>query len=384
MIKKILVFIGSRANYSSIKSVMAEIVKNQNLKLKLVLGASALIDKYGNLVDIIKKDGFTIDAKLYTLVEGENPVSMSKTAGLGIIEMSSALTNLKPDIVITIGDRYETISTSIASAYLNIPLAHTMGGEVTGTIDESIRHATTKFANIHFVASRDAEIRVLKLGENKKNVFNVGCPRIDLVRHILFSKTKVNSKKIFKHGVGNKFDLNKDFLIVSQHPVTTEYKDSFEQILNTLNAVKRINIPTLVLWPNSDAGSDGISKGIRNFREKNSNLNFFYIKNLEIEDYVKLMRITKCLVGNSSSGIREGTFIGTPTVNIGSRQNERQCGKNVKHSSYKTENIYKAIKYQIGKGKYKSEKIYGDGYAGKKISKILNNIKIQVQKKITY
>ena len=145
-----------------------------------------------------------------------------------------------------------------------------------------------------------------------------------------------------------------------------------------------MNIPTLVLWPNSDAGSDGISKGIRNFREKNTNLKFFYIKNLEIEDYVKLMNVTKCLVGNSSSGIREGSFIGTPTVNIGSRQNDRQCGKNVKHSNNKKESILKAIKIQVRKGKYKREKIYGDGYAGKKISKILSNINIKVQKKITY
>ena len=168
MKKKILIFIGSRANYSSIKSVMIEIKKHKNLDLQLVLGASSLIDKYGDLASLVKKDGFKIDAKLYTLVEGENPISMSKTAGLGIIEMSSTLINLKPDIVLTIGDRYETISTTIAATYLNIPLAHTMGGEVTGTIDESIRHATTKFANIHFVASAESRERVISLGEEKK------------------------------------------------------------------------------------------------------------------------------------------------------------------------------------------------------------------------
>ena len=213
MKKKILIFIGSRANYSSIKSVMIEIKKHKNLDLQLVLGASSLIDKYGDLASLVKKDGFKIDAKLYTLVEGENPISMSKTAGLGIIEMSSTLINLKPDIVLTIVYRYEKISTTIAATYLNIPLAHTMGGEVTGTIDESIRHATTKFANIHFVASAKSRERVISLGEEKK-MSNVGCPRIDLVRDILEKKINLNSKEIFKHGVGREFNLEEEFVII--------------------------------------------------------------------------------------------------------------------------------------------------------------------------
>lgn len=384
MKKKILIFIGSRANYSSIKSVMIEIKKHKNLDLQLVLGASSLIDKYGDLVSLVKKDGFKIDAKLYTLVEGENPVSMSKTAGLGIIEMSSILIGLKPDIVLTVGDRYETMSTTIATTYLNIPLAHTMGGEVTGTIDESIRHATTKFANIHFVATKKSKERVILLGELKKYVFNVGCPRIDLVKNILGKKIKLNQKEIFRHGVGKEFSLDEDFVIVSQHPVTTEYKKSFMHITNTLNAVKMTGLPAFVLWPNSDAGSDGISRGIRSFREKNSNLKFFYIKNLSIQNYVTLMNKTKCLIGNSSSGIREGAFIGTPCINIGSRQNDRECGKNVIHTNNSKKNIFRSILKQKKRGHYKSEKIYGNGYAGRKIAKILNKVKVDIQKKITY
>tara|TARA_B110001452_G_C15205065_1_gene418059 strand:+ start:370 stop:1521 length:1152 start_codon:yes stop_codon:yes gene_type:complete len=382
--KKILVFIGSRANYSSVKSVMTEIKRHPNLKLQLVVGASALIEKYGNLLNLIKKDGFKIDEKLFTLVEGENPISMSKTAGLGIIEMSSTLINLKPNIVITIGDRFETISTSIASTYLNIPLAHTMGGEVTGTIDESIRHATSKFANIHLVATKQSRNRVIKLGEISKNVFNVGCPRIDLVKNIIKSNKKIDTNAIFKHGVGEKFDLKNRFLIVSQHPVTTEHQSSIKQITNTLQAVKKIGLPAFVLWPNADAGADGISRGIRIFREKNDKLPFFYIKNFKIEQYVSLMNKTSCLIGNSSSGIREGAYIGTPTVNIGTRQNDRECGKNVIHTNYNEKNIFISIKKQLKKGKYKSEKIYGDGAAGKKIAKILSNINVKVQKKITY
>lgn len=385
--KKIVisVFIGSRANYSSIKSVLYEIKKNKKLDLKIILGASALVSKYGELEKIILKDGFKINSKIMNLVEGENSLSMSKTIGIGIIELSTILNRIKPDFVVTVGDRYETLATSISSVLSNFRLIHTMGGEITGTIDESIRHATSKFAHIHFVATKKSRERVIKLGEDPKYVFNVGCPRIDLVNSILKKKIKVNENEVFRHGVGNKFSINERFLIVSQHPVTTEYEKSMSQILTTLNAVKKINLPAIVIWPNPDAGSDGISRGIRIFREKNPKLNFFYIKMLEIENYVKLLNLTSCLVGNSSSGIREGSFIGTPCVNIGSRQNDREYGKNVMHADYNEAKIIRTIKKQIKRNKkYQSDKIYGQGNAAKKITKLILKSKPNIQKKLHY
>lgn len=166
--KKILFFIGSRANYSSIKSVMQEVKKKKLLKLQIILGASGLINKYGELEKSLKKDGFKIDKKIYFLIEGENPVTMAKSTGLGLIGIADALDELKPDLVFTVGDRFETMATTLATSYMNIPLAHTMGGEVSGTIDESIRHAITKFSHIHFPASKEAEKRIYMLGEEKK------------------------------------------------------------------------------------------------------------------------------------------------------------------------------------------------------------------------
>ena len=183
--KKILIFLGSRANYASIKSVLKHINLNKKLKLTIVIGASAVIPKYGNLEAILLKDGFKIDKKLFFLIEGESPLTMAKSTGLGLIELSVCMQELKPDLVLTVGDRFETMATTLASAYMNIPLAHTMGGEISGTIDESIRHAVTKFANIHFPASKESAKRIHKLGENKKNIFHVGCPRIDLVADVL-------------------------------------------------------------------------------------------------------------------------------------------------------------------------------------------------------
>ncbi len=147
--RKVCVVVGSRANYSSIKSVMRAVQAHPDLELQLVVGASALLDRYGAVVDVIEADGFKADARVHMIIEGENPVTMAKSTGLGLMELPTIFDNLKPDVVVTVGDRFETMATAIAAAYMNIPLAHTMGGEVTGTIDESVRHAVTKLAHIH-------------------------------------------------------------------------------------------------------------------------------------------------------------------------------------------------------------------------------------------
>lgn len=388
--KKVLFSIGSRANYSSIKSVIIEFYKDKNTEVQLILFSSSVLQRYGSLIDYVKKDGLKINYVIYNQIEGENPLTMAKSTGLALIEMTSAFDLLKPDIVFTIGDRYETMATVLAASYMNIPLAHTMGGEVSGTIDESIRHAITKFAHIHFPASKEAYKRIIKLGEEEKNVHLVGCPRIDLIKNYLSKKNVLSFEKlnrvIFKNGVGNTFDLKKGFVLISQHPVTTEYKKNKENILITLNSVKKLNLNAIVLWPNSDAGSDLVSRGIRIFREKNPDLNFFYIKNLEIVHYVNLMQKTRCLIGNSSSGIREGAYIGTPVVNLGTRQNDRERGKNVLDCNFNLHELTSAIKKQISINKsFLKNDVYGNGKASKKILKIIKGLKkIKIQKKITY
>ena len=286
--KKICIVILSRANYGSIKTVLEEITKSSKLTLQIVLGGSAVLEKYGTLDEILKKDGFKANRKLSFMLDGENPETMTKSTGLAIVEISTALKSLKPDFVLTVGDRYETMATTICATYMNIPLIHTMGGESSGTIDESIRHATTKFAHIHFPATKKAKKKIIKLGENKKNVFFVGCPRIDLVKKTLTKKRSDLNKVLTGLGVGREFNLNKDFLIIMQYSVTTEYEDSKKQILNTLKAVTNFNIPTLVFWPNSDAGSNLISKGIRTWREKNFEKKFWFLKNLPTETFYEL------------------------------------------------------------------------------------------------
>jgi UDP-hydrolysing UDP-N-acetyl-D-glucosamine 2-epimerase len=382
--RKVCVVVGSRANYGSIKSAMRAIQHHPDLELQVVAGASAILDRYGSVVDLIERDGFALSARVYMLIEGENPVTMAKSTGLGLIELPTVFDQLKPDIVLTVGDRFETMATTLAAAYMNIPLAHTMGGEVSGTIDESIRHAVTKFSHIHFPACSEAAQRIIKMGEWAEDVYLVGCPRVDMVAEVLHNDENGLGEDLFLEGVGGKFDLEHPFLIVSQHPVTSEYGDGERQITETLMAVREANLPALVLWPNADAGADDVARGIRKFREHQDDSNFHFFKNLPPEIYVRLMRRTTCLIGNSSSAIREGAFIGVPAVNVGSRQQGRQRGRNVIDVGYDRWALIDAIQRQVSHGRYSSEPIYGDGSAGKRIADILSTCSVRLQKRIAY
>jgi UDP-hydrolysing UDP-N-acetyl-D-glucosamine 2-epimerase len=384
-VRKVCVVVGSRANYSSIKSAMGAVKEHPELTLQLVVGASALLDRYGTVLDVIERDGFEPDERVFMLIEGETPSTMAKSTGLGLLELPTAFERLQPDVVITVGDRFETMATALAATYMNIPLAHTMGGEVSGNIDESIRHAVTKFAHIHFPACTDAAERIIRLGEDPESVHVVGCPRMDLVAEVLEVPIRQDGlSDLFRFGVGGTFDLDQSFLLVSQHPVTTEYGDGERQITETLKAIQQLDLPAVVLWPNADAGSEHIARGIRKFREHEDDSKLHFFKNLPANDYIKLMRKTAALVGNSSSAIREGSFIGTPAVNVGPRQEGRQRGSNVVDVDYARGEIADAVTQQVEHGPYEREPIYGDGRAGERIADILATATFSIHKRIAY
>jgi UDP-hydrolysing UDP-N-acetyl-D-glucosamine 2-epimerase len=317
-------------------------------------------------------------------LEGENLTAAAKTTGIGILELSTVFDNLKPDIVITVADRFETMATAIAASYMNIPLAHIQGGEVTGNIDEKVRHAITKLADYHFVASENAKERVIKLGEDPAMVFNTGCPSIDLAEEIKQSPTRSFDPYAKYGGVGAKPDLANGYLVVMQHPVTTEYQDSRKHIECTLEAIHKLNKPTLWFWPNVDAGADGTSTGIRAFRELHNLPNVHFFKNMEGNDFLQLLLNSNCLIGNSSVGIRECAYLGIPVVNIGSRQNRRDRGGNSIDVDYFQEEIESAIQNRIQKGKLASSPIYGNGNSGIQIAKLLNELPLQFHKTIMY
>lgn len=383
--KKICVVITARPSYSRIKTALVAIKNHPTLELQLVIAGSALLDRYGNASEYIEKDGFRIDEKIYMVIEGENPTSMAKTTGLGIIELSSAFDKLKPDIIVSIADRFETMSTAIASSYMNIPLAHIQGGEVTGNIDEKVRHAITKLSDLHLVASEKAKERVIKMGEQPETVFNTGCPSMDLAEEILKSpQLDFDPYEKYK-GVGEIQDLSAGYVVVLQHPVTTAFNQSREHIQETLNAVKELDIPVLWFWPNVDAGSDGTSKGIRAYRETHKPKHMHFFKNMEGKDFLKLLVNSKCFIGNSSTGIRECSFLGIPVVNIGNRQAGRDRGHNIIDVGYNSIEILEAINEHRNKGAlFESEKIYGTGNAGINIAEILAKESPSVEKKLAY
>ena len=384
--KKICVVINNRANYARIKTLLFKIKRNPNLDLQLLIGASAILSRFGEVDKIIKADGFKINSKIYSIVEGENLTTMAKSTGLSIIETSTFFEQNKPDLVIVIADRFENLSVAIASSYLNIPLAHVQGGEVTGSIDEKVRHAITKLSDIHFVSTKRAKNFIIKMGEQKKNVYLTGCPSID----IAFQNKKKLPYNFFKVnvGVGNAPKKNEPYIVVSQHPVTTEFSNSKYQIQQTIQAIKKLkNLKIVWLWPNIDAGSDIISKQLRILREKDKLANLSLYKNFSPEDYIKLIFNSKCLVGNSSSGIRECSFLGIPAVNIGTRQSFREQGNNVLNVNYKSSEIYNGILTQLKNNKITKKNIYGDGRSSIRMVKILNEIlkkNISVEKKLNY
>lgn len=380
--RKICVVVASRANYGRVKSVLQAIENHPNLELQLVVGASVLLERYGKALNIIEKDGFKPIRKIYYMIEGEQLETQAKSTGLGIIELSTVFSDIRPDVVITVADRFETMATAIAASYLNIPLAHIQGGEITGNIDELVRHAITKLSHFHFPSTEESRERILKMGEEPWRVVNTGCPSIDALCN---QDLKISNEKMKKYsGVGHQIDFEKPYILMIQHPVTTTPEEGRYQIEETLFALKERSEQKIVLWPNIDAGSDKVSKGIRAFREQNPDLNFGYYKNFSPEDYNAVLNNAVCAVGNSSSFIREGSFLGTPAVEIGDRQEGRETGKNIMRCGYSRQEILEKLELQITHGKYEREIIFGHGRAGVEIANYLATVDLNINKRMTY
>lgn len=378
--RKICFVITSKIHYARNKLIMQELKKREDIELQIILGASAILKQYGDVETWLKEDGFSADAKIIMNIEGGDNMAMTKTAGLGLIEFASALDKLDPDLVVVRGDRYEVLSAAIATVYMNKHLAHIEGGDVSGTIDESVRHAITKLAHIHFTTNEESMRRVLKMGENPDYVFNYGSPDVEFAA---LSDAIITSDDINRIGVGTRsFDINEQFIMVMQHPVTTEVGKNRDNVIETLKAIVDLKIPTIWFWPNIDAGNDEIASAIRKFRE-NTDINNYthFIKYLPPEKFIALLRKTSCLVGNSSAGIKESSFLGVPVVNIGTRQNGRTRAVNVIDADYDYDQIRDAINKQIAvKNSLVSSDIYYKKDSSKKISKTLAEIDLYLQK----
>jgi len=379
MKRKICVVVTARPSYARIRSALYALKERDDVELQIVLTASALLERYGRIENVVEADGFDISWRIQSIIEGESLLSSAKSTAIGLAETATAFYNLKPDVVVSIADRFETIATAIAAAYMNIPLAHIQGGEVTGSIDDRVRHAVTKLADLHLVASKGAAKRVISMDEHPDSVFVTGCPSVDI------AKTSMQTPDLpddFFHrfgGVGSSFDVKKDYLVVMQHPVTTEYEDAYMQAEETLKAVAELDMPALWFWPNVDAGSDATSKAIRVYRENDKLPKVHFFRNVPPEDFIRILVNSDGIIGNSSVAIRECSYLGVPAVNIGSRQTARERGPNVIDVAHDAGAIVEAVRTHLNHGKYPNDPLYGDGSAGVQIADILATTKLMLK-----
>jgi GDP/UDP-N,N'-diacetylbacillosamine 2-epimerase (hydrolysing) len=372
--------ITSRAYYGRCQLLIKKLHAHPDLELELMLGGSILLDKYSrHIADDIEAGGFAIVASLFNVIEGGNHVAMAKTACLTALEFTNGFHSIDPDIVVICGDRFEQLAIAMAAAYLNKTIAHIEGGDVTGSIDESVRHAITKLAHLHFVTNADAERRVLAMGEEPRYVFNTGSLDLEVASQVT---TELTNERVNSYGVGHAVDITRPFLIVIQHPVTTE-TDNRAHLETTMRAIADVDMPAIWFWPNADAGTGEMSESIRHFREHHEAITdkIRFITNVPVDEFIALLRRAACLAGNSSAGIKECSYLGTPVVNIGGRQHGRLHGDHVMHAPYDAHAIASAIRAQLRHGAYARSEVYYKPDASQTIVDLLTSIELYTQKR---
>ena len=379
--KKICFVITAQNQYARSLLILKDLAKRPGVELQIVVGGSALLLNYGNVPKLLAEEGLPVTETMQMVIEGGTPLAMGKTAGLAVMEFASAFNRLTPDIVVIRGDRYEMLSAAMAAAYLNIPIAHLEGGDVTGTIDESVRHAITKLAHLHFVTNDDARARIIRMGEPEETVVTTGAPEVEFAASV--SKAPATLEKLNAAGVGAHINLDEPFLIVMNHPVTTEYGKNKNNTQALLRAVNDLALQTIWFWPNIDAGTDEVSEAIRAFRElEDPRPKMRFLKYLPPEHFIALLKKAACLAGNSSAGIKEASYLGVPVVNIGSRQEGRLRAKNVLDvPHYDQAAIRDAIRTQVAKGSYPKSDIYYKKGASARVADLLVTSNPSVQKR---
>lgn len=380
--RKILFVTERRADYSRLKPIMRLVQRSKKLKLQLVLTGLHLSKEFGDTRKVVMADGFRIDASLpvYKRTDADDGRTMVHGFGSFVHVLADAIADLRPDVIFCGFDLGAHLAAAIVGMHLNIPVAHIQGGERSGTIDEVLRHAITKFSHIHFVATRESWNRVVKLGEDPRYVFLVGSPSIDSIKSVRYE----SRRSIFqKYAI----DPNKKLIVFSQHPVTTEVSHVLDQIRTSISALtairKKHDAEVVAIYSNNDSGGKRIVREL-------SKSKFIVFPHIVYEEYLRMLKVADVLVGNSSAGIHEAPSFGLPTVNIGTRQQFRERGANVIDVPNDQKAIEKAIEKAIFDGKFKTkvkrgENPYDHGNAASKIVRVLETIKLPpVQKVIRY
>ncbi|HUI06201.1 MAG TPA: UDP-N-acetylglucosamine 2-epimerase [Verrucomicrobiae bacterium] len=379
--RKVCVVLVDRANYGRMKPVMHSIAAHPDLQLQVLASGTMVLERFDLPVRIVKQDGFPVDGEIYIELEGSTPATMAKSVGFGVVEFASAYQRLRPDVVLLIGDRYEALAAAVAAGYMNICIGHIQGGEVSGSIDESARHAITKFAQFHFPSTQRSAEYLLRMGEHPDTILSVGCPSSDIARTL---DRTLRDEVINGRGSGARLDLTRPFLLVVFHPTTTQYGGEVTQIEELLRALAELKEQTLLLWPNIDAGSDHVSKAIRVFRTEVKPNWLRTLINVAPEDYQRVLATTACAVGNSSSFVRDASYFGTPVVLVGNRQEGRETDVHVMPVVPDSGAITAAVRAQLQHGRYPPSSLYGDGYVSERIADALAHLNPYIQKRLHY
>ncbi len=379
--RKVCVVLVDRANYGRLKPVMRAIAERPEIEMQVLCAGTMVLERFGYPVEVVREDGFQVSGEIFIELEGSKPATMAKSVGFGVVEFSSEFQRLKPDVVLLIGDRYEALSAAIAAAYMNICLVHIQGGEVSGSIDESARHAISKFSHFHFPSTHRSAEYLIRMGEPPSTILGVGCPGSDLAREF---RPTITGEMINGTGSGAKIDVTKPFLLVIFHPTTTHYGGEQQQMRELLAALGQLRQQTVLLWPNIDAGSEHISKEIRVFRDQRGPQWLRTLTNLMPEHYAQVLSATACAVGNSSSFVRDAGYFGTPVVLVGERQEGRETDIHVTPVEPLAGPIETAIRAQLTHGRYQPSSLYGDGNVSVRIAEALVHLTPYVQKRLHY
>jgi UDP-hydrolysing UDP-N-acetyl-D-glucosamine 2-epimerase len=379
--RKVCVILVDRANYGRLKPVMSAIAAHPALQLQVIATGTMVLDRFDYPVRLVREDGFNVDREIFIELEGSLPSTMAKSLGFGVVEFASEFQRLEPEVVLVIGDRYEALAAAIGAAYTNICIVHIQGGEVSGSIDECARHAITKFAHFHVPSTVRAAEYLVRMGEAPETILTIGCPSSDLAMSL---DRTLTPEVINASGSGAWIDVESPFLLAVFHPTTTQFGGEVEQMRELLDGLHRLSIPTVLLWPNIDAGSNHISKTIRVFRSQNRPSWLRLIVNLTPESYLKVLANAACAIGNSSSFVRDAGFFGTPVVLVGERQDGRETGGHVRKVVPEAEAIVVAVQKQLSHGRFSPCTLYGDGWVSERVARALATLQPYRQKRLHY
>ncbi len=374
MKRNVAFFTGSRADYGLMKPLMEIVKEDKNIIFNMIVTGSHLEKKFGSTWKQIQKDNFKISSKFKILTKDDSPKGISQSLSLAVRKTSEVLSSLKPDLLIILGDRYEALAAAQAAMIHRIPIAHIHGGESTfGLIDEAIRHSISKMSHLHFVSCQKYKKRLIQLGEKPSSIWNVGALGYDNLIRSNFLNTNELEKIL-------KITLKPPIFLFTFHPVTLGSIDEEIIFKNILKNLLKFDGTIVITGNNADTWGEKIRKETQRLKFKKNN-NIFYFESLGSKIYSSLMNISDLVIGNSSSGIIEAPYLGTPSLDIGVRQQGRIKAPSVLHSTYNSKQIFLSIKKGLSK-EFKNianrkETPYGKKGASKKIHKIISKINLQ-------